>query len=608
MNADLRHYTVLTFICCGGMFILAGSDIQAHPSSHVDAWARIGTDLDIRVTLFLDHVLASQNVHSPDDNSPVPVDVVRSALERFAGTLPALLLVFDADGRRLQGHVSERPRWKPAGRGIDLQADAGLRLTWQLRYPWAQTNQWFSIRHSFVKHGTREPAARSELEAGPTVPTELRLRVRSEVSGRRVDTVIASHQPHTIVLPDESSGSTSQQNRTPATARFVVLPRLLVHEFTIPLVLVSDAIRHSEQQLNSESHHPTVDADTTCNLAAAWIQHEFELLIDGQLSVPHATHVDLLTADNEQIEDPHSIPLIGTRLGIRTTHRLDHAPRNAAVSWRNSPLNIMEVQIHTVHGQCSASRVVGLYEAPVEDTLNYECNLTGTAFPVAHRDVPTPSAPGGMTMTHGADVDLTHHQLWPGQTRELVFRWFTWVVLVVAGAGSITGFLRNRWSWVNTAMITLVAVAVVLLVMPHRALVPDPESAKTLLCEMLNRTYRAVLETDEQTAVEQLSEVLTDDMVESVFQQITGSTADGPFVRVRDVQIVTCTPQRFVYGERAWFRCQWQIDGEIVHWGHRHQRNMLHSGILLLESTDRGCRIADIRTESVEIGRDSGRS
>ncbi len=601
MYEDPRHHPILNLICCGGIFVILSANGQGHPSSHVDAWARIETHLDIRVTLFLDDVLALQSIRGRADNSLIPAPLAAGAMEIFAETLPSLLMVYDADGRRVQGRIQERPTWQPARRGVDLEADGGLRLAWKLRYPWNQTHASFSIQHRFVEHRTRAPADMSESQDTPPIPAELRLRVRNAASGRRVDTVIDSHQPHTIVLPAGLSGFTNQQNQIPTTARFVVLPRRLVHEFTVPLVLVSEAIRLNEQETTSDIHYPTMDASITRKLAATWIQHKFQLLIDGRLSTPQSTFVGLLTAENEQIDDLQTIPLVGTRLGIRTTHDIHDDPLRVSVSWNNGPSHVREIHVHTIHG---ASSTWQLAECHNEDsgpgTLNYECNLQHNALLAGRRDNLKPLDSGGMMISESANLKFRDHQLWPAHSLDSILHWSMWVVLVVAGIAVVTGIRRKRRTWATTAMLTFVTVATLVITLPRRTVEPNPEIAALLLNQMLSRTYRAVLALNEQAAVDRLSEVLTDDMVETIFKQIAENAENAPFVRINDVQIASCTPQSFVSGEYAIFHCKWQIDGEIVHWGHRHQRNRLFTGVIRLDTMDSRYRIADISLESTE--------
>ena len=604
MYKGLKHHSLLSLVGWTGILVVLSANGQGHPSSHVDAWARVETHLDIRVILFLDNVMALQSIHAQADNSLVPAPLAQGAMERFAETLPSLLMVFDADGRRLQGQVAELPQWQPARGGVDLKADASLRLAWKMRYPWNQAHASFSIQHRFVEHYMQPPADLSRSQDTPPVSTELRLRVRHAASGRRVDAVINSHQPHTIVLPRELSESNNQQNRTPATARFFVRPRRLVHEFTIPLVLVSEAIHLNQHELTTEIHYPKVDAAKIRKLAAACIQQNFQLLIDGHLSPPLSTFVDLLTAENEQIDNRQTVPLIGTRLGIRTTHEIRNDPLQAAVCWNNGPRHIREIQAHTLQGSNSTwQRAECRHEGPGSRTLNYECNLRHNTVLTGHRGRLTPLTLSGEAVPESDNLKFRDHRLWSEHSRVSVLHWSMWVLLIIAGFTIVVAVRRKRQTWGTTSVLTFVTVIVLVITLPRRTTEPNSETAALLLNQMLSRIYRTSLALNEQTTVDRLHEVLTDDVVETVFNQIGENAENPPFVRISDVRIANCTPRSFVGREYANFHCRWHVAGETLHWGHSRQRILPLAGTIRLETTDSKYRISDIRLEDTEPGK-----
>ncbi|MEO2032684.1 MAG: hypothetical protein ABGZ35_11420 [Planctomycetaceae bacterium] len=599
----------IKLVCFSLLIVGLSGTCNAHPGSHVDAWARIDTHLDVRVTLFLDNVLAWQEIHRQPGDSLVPAAVARTAVERFDEILLTMLMIYDEDGHRLPARIDDRPVWEPAAAGLDLAADAGLRLSWTLRYPWQPQQRSFSVQHSFVEHRAEPAAETSSLPGNSPIPAELRLRVRDAHSGRRVDAVIGYHLPHTILLPVGETVSKNQQNHTPTSARFVLLPRVLIHEFATPLVLTSAAIDFPGQESSADRQHPTMDSVRTRELAADWVRNHCVVSIDGRAVAAQSIFVGFLTAENEQIEGSDSVPLIGTRLGIRTTHSIDGSPLHVEVSWDKAPRNVSQIQVHTTDGANSTSQVVECSnDVPNSASMGYKWNLPNRAAlagddmdqkPFGH----SRSAEVTTSGPHGSD-----EHLWRQPRAGGIVRWLPWAVLTIAIAGIIAGI---RWRWrtsVTTATIVLAATGLLALSLTPRPTEPNAEFAGKLIDRMLQKVYRVVLVRDEQSAVEQLSEVLTDDMVENVFRQIAGSAENTPFVLISDVQVVSCATASFVPNELAGFNCEWHVDGEILHWGHRHQRKMLLTGTICVESHDRSCRISDISLEHVKYSVDPGRS
>ncbi len=133
---------------------------------------------------------------------------------------------------------------------------------------------------------------------------------------------------------------------------------------------------------------------------------------------------------------------------------------------------------------------------------------------------------------------------------------------------------------------------------------PDPRVAAAMLTRMLDRVYRAVRIPHDRTAVEQLSDVLSDDLVEQVFEQnasaMSPSADDAPFVRISNVSVNQCATTTFEAMSEARFYCEWQVDGQVLHWGHRHERKMVLSGTIRMEVAEDGCRITGITMQSVK--------
>lgn len=591
MNADFNHPPSLRHVCIALLAALYAADGEAHQGAHVDAWARIDTTLDIRVTLFLDDVLAAQNLHRQESNQLIAAADARQAMDRFEQTLPDLLTVYDANGRRLPAEVKERPRWKPADRGVDLQADGALRLTWQLRFPWQQNNQSFSVRHQFVSHNQSLSSAPAEPTPSNELPTELRLRIKHMLSGRRLEANVAHHQPHTILLPSPLAQQTTRPG-TVATAQFVVQPRRLTHEFSIPLAL---AINTLTTDSPTDHSHPQVGFATTQQLLAEWAMQHGRVTIDGVPCTPLSTTAHLLSANSEQIVDAPTVPLIGTRVGIRTIHPLLNVPQKITVSWDRLPSAIDQVQINALTDALSTSHIV-------------ECRERGPSNALTYHWSPT-SPPSTTQETRPVAVKFSSHDLWVSQPRGRLTTWSAWIMLGAAAVGITASIAKKRLA-IALVLGSLSVAATFLL--NTRTSEPDPQVAARLLTRMLDQSYRAVLTRDDETAVNQLSEVLSPEMVEAVFAQVVETVAadprQAPLVRLNEVRVLTCTTKQFTASQHADFLCEWQVSGQVMHWGHQHQRTMHLTGTIRVDSANNDCRISGISMQSVQPASDLTRT
>ncbi len=576
---------------------------HAHPTSHIDAWARVGTHLNVRLTLFLDDVLATQGLHQSPNSQLLPAATVRTALAQFEHRIPVLFAIYDCHGQELSASIARRPQWKIPVSGVNILANAGLRLTWELNYPWMADSTSFSVRHRFTRHEEEAPADVKRSQQ-PVLPAELRLRVRSDHSGRRIAAVVGHHLPHTIVLPEALPESSSHQNQTPATAGFILLPTQLIHEFSVPLVLTPisnspEDVRPAQQTEASpaaiNSILPRVDVSATIQLAEEWRRQHLRFEIDDVISDPQSCVIQLLTPENELIPPEASVPSIGTRLGIRTVYAINQFPRQVTVSWTAMPKEIQQVVLHSQTGTTATTQTVDQrHQGSVADLLTYSWEV-----PPRVED-PDNIIPWTEAADSGESFDAV--RLWTRPTGSLWVLGAACLILLAAAIvliGSQTG-QRRRTSLTLAACCCLALVAAVACWPDVR---PDPDSATEILASMLKRVYFATLVEVDELRVRQLSGILTDDLVEVVHEQIASSQAvsdNSPLIRIDGVQLTECSMHSFNSGRQATFDCQWQVDGQILHWGHRHQRQLRMLGLIRLDTAEDRIRISQISLNNVQ--------
>ena len=171
MKWTRQQRSVLNSIWLVVVFVLIHGKGIAHPGSHVDVWARIGPHLDIRITLFLKDVMATEGIELSANGGHISLETAHRSLEQFGDGLRKMIVIYDADGHQLNSEIAEKPHWSVPPGGVDLAADSGLRLTWKLRYPWQLHQQSFSIRHRFVEHHLQPVSGAVELPAASGIAT-----------------------------------------------------------------------------------------------------------------------------------------------------------------------------------------------------------------------------------------------------------------------------------------------------------------------------------------------------------------------------------------------------------------------------------------------------
>ena len=112
MFTELRQPLTRIATCLACLLCISVKSSNAHPTSHVDAWLRVGNQLNVRLTLFLDDILATQNIVPVRDMTLLPATTVRTALTEFEKDIPDLFAIYDTHGEERLATVALKPRWK----------------------------------------------------------------------------------------------------------------------------------------------------------------------------------------------------------------------------------------------------------------------------------------------------------------------------------------------------------------------------------------------------------------------------------------------------------------------------------------------------------------
>ncbi len=591
MKIGIRRLLSQRLTCLAFFLCLCCQYCEAHPTSHIDAWVRVGDQINVRLTLFLDDMLATQSGLAVPMQTRMPATAIRAAQADFEERLPELFSVFDAHGQILAVARIKSPRWRVPSGGMEIEANAGLRLTWELIFDRPADVTSLSVRHRLTQHSLDSTADATN----PAPPAELRLRVRSDSSGRRIAATISHHLPHTIVLPEATSESRFRQNEVPATATFVLLPGRLIHELSIPLslapFLASNRNAHSSNPLIDAGSPERISVRETIRHAKRWAGNSLFLQTNDTVSIPESCSIELLTARNEPLPPSTTFSSVGTRLGIRSVHVIDNAPARVSVKWSNMAPELSQVVVHSHTASTSGSRLVN--QSDSDGTMCYDWVVPSRSLTA--NDRPTIPSAAGVNLSQS-------HSFW-NRRQPAPWVWPIVCMSLLAGLG-IAGFGSTRRRHVRQFGLTLsVGSCCVMAATAHWSDVhPDSNSAATVLNSLLNQVYRATLTEHDDLRVQQLSLVLTDELVETLHEHLAAANAESdnsPLVEIDDVQLTKCNTQSFVAETSAHFDCEWQVSGQILHWGHRHQRQLALAGVIQLKTTDDRFRISHISVENV---------
>ena len=554
----------------------------AHPVSHTDAWVKVGDRVQVRLNVFLDDVLLHQGCLTPEIKS-IATAKVQKAIRDHSDTLLRQLRVFDRRGIPLVGEVVKVPSWRTEEAGVDLVADASLKLTWDLIYSFESVNDAMGslvFVHDFTHESLQQPG-------------ELRLHLQVKSNGKRIDAVIPPATPHTVVFPSGTDAENVQvvTDANSATSRVLIGPAHVTHEFTAPLLLMDSAWSDAKEfSLSSggsltddRSVQTAIDTSEVAKIKQQltdWFLDNTTVSIDGSKLVPSSVTVQFLPAAmapgataEEYVSESNHLPMFGTLVGIRVVHPRGRSLKEIELTWVKSPGAFYEAMIYVVTARESVSQLVSV--------------LTSTRFGENVLDFHWSAPSSGIGKVAG--VIRSERD---GHSISAVLRTVGYPLVARIMAGLLLCFIlclvvtlfRKNVSLLSLIVFPVAYVLLVIFVVRHlgtnRIVVDIPRA--TLMSQMLLLTvYESFLDIDELAVLAKLEDVLHDDFAEDVYLGMVSTIAadEDPLLDIQDVNV-----QAFVAIEDLCSAstitadCEWSVEGIVQHWGHFHRRTLAMSG------------------------------
>ena len=542
----------------------------AHPVSYVDAWAKVEEDgVDVRLNVFLDEVLRRENL-LPADGTRVDSETIRDAIRRHTTELPKLLTLRDASGQLLNMSVISSPAWESDNRQINLANDVSLKVSWSVRFNRSSStseNRALCFLHHFVSGDDNNQG-------------ELRLHLQHRTSGKRIDTVIASDRPHTIVLPDpsrETGNANASMLANAAIARIVIGSTGVVTEFSAPLLLWDAALpaslkRKDDGQFPSECSASDIAA--VKKNATRWARQAMSLSVNGRQVEWADVVAEILPSDGDndserQINDSDAdVSLFGTRLGVRLLSHPRQSVDSTELLINKLPGPFAECVVEVVSHEGQLSELVTL-----EDSTGTN-ELAGLHHVWSRRASEVPVAVVDETIS-----PIRFFERRPGS-----------LALLVSLLVSLTGLIgvtkiRSWQTRIAIGAVWISGVALAIWLLPQKHAVVDTVKARELALQTLNTIYQSVARDHENVAVERLSQVLHADLAEQTYldhvAMFTSETdVKSPLlIDIQSVDIValgdsTCATDHLQTS------CTWEVRGTVHHWGHSHTRSASVTGNL----------------------------
>lgn len=564
--------------------------LQAHPVSFIDAWAKVGDVVEVRLNIFLEDVLRYQ-MPTADLTNAMPVAEAQQAVENYSRTLLQQLKILDETGQPLLAELTGQPTWQPRDKTIVPSEESLLKLTWHLSFKLSDERPPKAIcfLHEFTGQSQQSPG-------------ELRVHLLHTKSGRRIDAVVPPWIPHTIVLPTETGSATSLGLQTPHS-RIVVGALDIVHEFVAPVamldILFPEAPDLRRRQLKMTDSIPLTSNQMQAieSAAKAWADQHIHMQINGSPVTLYGVEALWFAPDSEnQAQQPTTrpavLPFIGTRLAVRASYRGTGRADAMRLSIDKAPGAVTELTSEIVSPTEQTSEILA-FPPDGDDSAG------GLFIDWTRVHVPPPSAESINRAT--AIEPLTVSTKRPGLAGILIA-----ALVVIAG---LVGAQQSRSLLLRTAVVftSTSTAAVAVWATPDLEYRVNEAAAAALASNLLNTIYYESTGADEVQAVTALADVLSADLTEEVYlatcESLRTDVAEPLLVSISsvDVEEFVAAPSQSAVDTFAG-QTRWRVVGQVHHWGHTHSRTMIQAARIVLRKHGQTWKIESIsQTEAPRI-------
>lgn len=557
-----------------------------HPLSFTEAWVTISDRIEVKLRLFTDDIIRYDRGSKPLPERLSAAEF-HQILERQTPELLQRIQLFSG-GQRLEGKVTSVPDTWASGNVIDVVGSANVKHSWSFAFQFSESPlRSLTIRHSLSPPGIKQPG-------------ELRLHSRHKAWKQRIDAVIPPELAYTVVYREEGNSTAATATANQTTSRMIVSPFAITHEVTVPIANVllafpnvsaaTETNIHAQRETLSVSHQQQLGEQLN-----HWIQQNTIVETNGKpITTTRMVAVQFFESGiipEQPVPDskPSPVSIPGTLIGIRQTYARSGTQHAGLLKLKAKFLGTSEIRCETITNNAATTSLQA-----IEDSLSKGQTLHEWATPVgefqtqANHQSPT-----------NISQELTTRTTPPGRSLAL------WLIAVGVVLATCTFAFRRFYGWLQDhrpAFRTIVATGMVFVAFGIARL-PTPINQQNSvpihnwMSAALKTIYQTLQASSEQQTVQNLSQWLSDELVESTYltvcQQMAANPEQATWTGIQDVQLTDVATNVSTHNDLR-LTCEWQVQGMAYHWGHAHQVNRRYSGEFTLTKKATNWKIQEL--------------
>jgi len=302
---------------------------------------------------------------------------------------------------------------------------------------------------------------------------------------------------------------------------------------------------------------------------AEFVADEIKMTIDGKSVRPVLDRTNFLRRtlkSSTVIEPPEPLDIYSATLGVIFVQPTPGLPRESSITWGRFSPKMERVRAAAT----DEAGALPFYLTPEDTTLAWKNFLKNPTTP-ALVDVELPPSIAART---GVMVG--------------------WVGALLFAIGVFRSKGRNRKA---LSLLLLMVTAGLTLLASQRAQISEDRS-RTILTAMLKNVYHAFDFREEELIYDTLSQTVSGELLTDIYLEtrkgLELAGQGGARVKVKAVDVADVTLESLSGSKGFSARCIWNVNGEVGHWGHIHQRANQYNAVITVKPIDGNWKITKL--------------
>ena len=540
--------------------------------------------------LYLIHLISAM------ENGKYDTEELLEGVEIHGDFLLERFEIYDPAGNRVEGKLVELPKWKIPEVGINDDQLIEYMLDYTFEYAFDEPPEYLTFQNYIIDYNE-------------DLPSEVKIVVKQGGSDAAYADTLKIKDPKTVRFDwdnplqnhltgaelkawfEETRDKTLGLTEYGGVYSFIyVTPREIRHEVLIPLANLNELIRFEQK----DRWYLEVDEqDKAVATIEALFSEANKLSVNGKEQKPRFDDIGFFGLDVRDLgrsAERKRVSIANGRAGVIMSYPIRNIPDNVSVSWDMFAKMLRNVEVKIVGPDDSVAK------------KQFSKFLT--------KNVAKWTNPGIPPLPEVVDVKVDSFELEP-ESKAPVLAIVCWLL---GGLVFLFGLFNANFGVAKTLLPTAAMLGLGFLLMPvPQSAGPSPETAREIFSDLHTNLFRSFDYNVEEDVYDALARTTDGPLLKKVYLDMRksleikeqgGAVSNIDRIEIMEGEISDASADdEHVDAPDFSYRCIWELEGNVEHWGHIHRRTNRYEALFNVRNIGGLWKITELQAIDQEQGR-----